>query len=220
MSGTLRQARILSSETDNTIKQEQNTNVNIKISKPQPRPSTVPLYPEVPPASTANNINFTPPHQPQEFCQAGEVSPTMTQKFPSVSAATNQIHERGIADLGAEMVLGEGPQPALDTLEKKNKFLELLVEMYSENPLKINSYVVCKSKTLMDMIKLLTECEKVEIMLDDSDVGCGCSATNSKIMKVDKIIVTKDNKSEDLKYSYNDIYIEFVKYGISLKLVA
>lgn len=216
MSGTLRQARILSSETDNTIKQEQNTNVNIKISKPQnpvasvtSRPSTAPLYPEVPPASM-NNINFTAPHQPQEFCQAGEPSHTMTQTFPSVSTVNNQIHERGIADLGAE----------LDTLEKKNKFLELLVEMYSENPLKINSYVVCKSKTLMDMIKLLTECDKVEIMLDDSDVGCGCSATNSKIMKVDKIIVTKDNKSEDLKYSYNDIYIEFVKYGISLKLVA
>ena len=106
------------------------------------RPSTVPLYPVVPPMS--NKINFTPPSQPREFCQAGEVSLTMTQTFPSTFPANNLIHDRGIADLGAE----------LDTLEKKNEF-----------------------------------------------------------------IVTKDNKSEDLKYSYNDIYIEFVKYGISLKLV-
>ena len=92
--------------------------------------------------------------------------------------------------------------------------------MYSENPLKINSYVVCKSKALMDMIKLLTEADKVEILIDDSEVGCGCSSTNPKIMKIDKIIVTKDNKSEELKYCYNDIYTEFIKYGISLKLVA
>ena len=51
---TLRAARILSSETDNTIKQEQN--VNIKITqKPQQKPSTVP--PMNP------NINFTPMDQ-------------------------------------------------------------------------------------------------------------------------------------------------------------
>ena len=222
MANTLRQARILSSETDNTIKQEQNTNVNIKISKPQQqqarpiasvtsRPSTVPLYPEVPPssASSLNNINFTPQNQPQEFCQAGEISHMQTPTFPSTLAANNQIHERGISDIGAD----------LETLEKKNKFLEMIVAMYERNPIKINSYVVCESKLLMDMIKLLTEADKVEIVIDDSDVGCGCSSTNSKFIKVDKILVYKNNKSEDLKYGYNEIYTQFIRYGISLKLV-
>ena len=64
---TLKQARILSSETDNTIKQEQNTNVNINI-KPstKSRPQTVPLYPNVPPLNP--NVNFTQANQPMDTC--------------------------------------------------------------------------------------------------------------------------------------------------------
>ena len=214
MANTLRQARILSSETDNTIKQEQNTNVNIKISKPQQqqaRPSTVPLYPEVPPssgrafASSLNNINFTPQNQ-----DTGEISHMQTPTFPSTLAVNNQIHERGISDIGAD----------LETLEKKNKFLEMIVAMYERNPIKINSYVVCESKLLMDMIKLLTEADKVEIVIDESEIGCGCSSTNSKFIKVDKILVYKNKTNgEDFKYGYNEIYTQFVRYGISLKLV-
>ena len=104
----------------------------------------------------------------------------------------------------------------IEDLTVKNKFLELLVEMYSENPLKINSYVVCKSSLLMNMIKLLTDCDKVDFVIEDDEPGC-CLGTTSKFIKIDKIIVTKDGKSEELKYCYNNIYTEFVKYSISLK---
>ena len=128
--------------------------------------------------------------------------------YPSVTPTSSNYQERGITDLGVE----------LDSLEKKNSFLEMLVEMYETNPLKINSYVVCKSSLLINMIKLLTECEKVDLVIDDSDVGCGCSASSAKILKIDKILVTKDDKTEELKYCYNNIYTEFIKYGISLKL--
>ena len=55
----LRQARILSSETDNTIKQEQNTNVNIKISKPQ-HSQSAPFYPEAQP------VNFIQANKPSQ----------------------------------------------------------------------------------------------------------------------------------------------------------
>ena len=220
---TLRQARILSSETDNTIKQEQNTNVNIKITpkqqqpqqsfRPQgeqPRPQTVPLYPNVQPLNP--NVNFT--QQPNQLGTplAGQgLHSQMTPEssvYPSITPTSSNYQERGITDLGVE----------LDSLEKKNSFLEMLVEMYETNPLKINSYVVCKSSLLINMIKLLTECEKVDLVIDDSDVGCGCSASSAKILKIDKILVTKDDKTEELKYCYNNIYTEFIKYGISLKL--
>ena len=192
MSNTLRQARILSSENDASVKQEQSTNVNIKItpnkSTPQvmgaqPPPAQV-TYPQVSP------VNFT--------------SQTTASAFPSVQATS-----RGIADLGTE----------LDSLEKKNKFLEMLVAMYETNPLKINSYVVCDSKLLMNMIKLLTDADKIELVLDESDVGCGCSGANSKFIKIDKILVYKNNKAEDLKYGYNEIYTQFIRYGVSLKIV-
>ena len=86
---TLKQARILSSETDNTIKQDQQTNVNIKITPPktQPRPQTVPLYPNVQPWSKAPgsidplnpNVNFTQANQPRDSQQVGQ---TMGSKNP------------------------------------------------------------------------------------------------------------------------------------------
>ncbi len=221
----LRQARILSSETDNTIKQEQNTNVNIKITpqNKQQRPNTVPLYPPVQPLDP--NVNFTQANPQMGFQEVGIVSDSqMNTQCPASSMMNNQnsqsqfqpptnnnfplTRDRGIADLSIN----------IDELEKKNQFLEMLVEMYETNPLKINSYVVCKSSLLMNMIKLLTECDKVDLVIDDSDIGCGCSASSTKILKIDKILISIDDKTEEFKYKYNDIYTQFVKYGISLKL--
>lgn len=229
MANTLRQARILSSETDtnNTIKQEQNTNVNINIKPPQRCPSraqSIPLYPNVQPLN--QNVNFTKASQPTESPNVGQtmytelrskdfVPPMMTQEEsqspsqPPINKPFRLAQDQGLIDLSLE----------LDSLEKKNKFLEMIVQMYELNPLKINSYLVCNSKLLMDMIKLLTDCDKVELVIDDSDVGCGCSASSSKFIKVAKILITKDGKTEDMKYAYNDIYSTFIKYGISLKIV-
>ena len=241
MSGVLHQARILSSETDNTIKQQQETNVNINIKPPQrcqSRAQSIPLYPNPQPWSKAPgsidplnpNVNFTKANHPNssvtEEVIAQQVGQTMyiptrpsvgtlsleqssqSQSQPPIDKAFPLIQERGMVDLSAE----------IEDIEKKNQFLELVIEMYETNPLKINSYVVCKSSLLMNMIKLLTECEKVDLVIDDSDVGCGCGASSAKILKIDKILVTKDGKTEELKYCYNNIYTEFIKYGISLKL--
>ncbi|KAK8839237.1 hypothetical protein M9Y10_015838 [Tritrichomonas musculus] len=217
----LRQARILSSETDNTIKQEQNTNVNIKITPPnKQRSQTVPLYPSVQPLNP--NVNFTQANQPMDIptglaqrdtSAVGQTlySPTTTEdsNYPSVHPTNKGFQDRAIADLTNE----------IDELDKKNKFLEMLVAMYESNPLKINSYVVCESKLLMNMIKLLTDCDKVDLVLDD-DITCGgCTAHSDKLIYISKILVSKDGQTEEFKYKYNRIYTEFLKYGISLKMV-
>lgn len=213
---TLRQARILSSETDNTIKQEQNTNVNINIKPNSQRSQSIPQYPTVEPLS--NNINFTPASPPMEFHQGGQnidataIPNQVKSQYLSQHPTNNQcpiVTDRGIADLGNE----------LDELDKRNKFLEMLVEMYENNPLRINSYVVCDSRLLMDMIKLLTDCDKVDIVLND-DIGCGgCCANSDKLMYVSKILITVNGNTQDLKYCCNDIYSQFIKYGVSLKMV-
>ena len=188
MSSLLNKARILSSENDASVKQSQETNVEIKIKQPNHQQSCA--RQSIP---QNQNANFTLPDQNSPY---------------QYQLPTNNIaQERGITDLGNE----------LETLEQKNKFLEMIVEMYSENPLKINSYVICKSSLLMNMIKLLTNCDKVDIVLDDDEVGCGCGTSTSKLLKIDKILVTKDDKTEELKYCYNNIYTEFIKYAISLK---
>ena len=200
MSNTLRQARILSSENDSSVKQEQNTNIEIKVT---PNKSIPPVaYPQIP-----NNVNFTmpPPTMPTQTMPAQTTQPQYASQY---TPPTNNItRDCGLADLGNE----------LDTLEQKNRFLEMLVEMYADNPLRINSYVVCKSTLLMNMIKLLTGCDKVDFVLEDDEPGC-CAVSVSKFIKIDKILITKDGKSEELKYAYNNVYTEFIKYGISLKI--
>ncbi len=208
----LRQARILSSETDNTIKQEQNTNVNIKITPPNKNrnESAPPFYPSVQPLNP--NVNFTQANQPMDTSAVGQTlySPTTTEdsNYPSVHPTNKGFQDRAIADLTNE----------IDELDKKNKFLEMLVAMYESNPLKINSYVVCESKLLMNMIKLLTDCDKVDLVLDD-DITCGgCTAHSDKLIYISKILVSKDGQTEEFKYKYNRIYTEFIKYGISLKM--
>ena len=188
MSSIMNKARILSSENDASVKQSQETNIEIKLA---PQRGSAVAYPQIP---QPQNVNFTMPTPQEGFA---------SQYIPQTNSVAQ---ERGFADLGNE----------LDTLEKKNKFLELLVGMYENNPLKVNSYVVCKSTLLMDMIKLLTDCDKVDLVIEDEEPGC-CVASVAKLIKIDKILITKDGKSEELKYCYNHVYTEFVKYAISLK---
>ena len=193
---TLSKARILSSESDASVKQEQNTNINIKIQPKNQRPIQPVDYPSVQPLPQSSQAtNFT--------------IPQMSGTSQSIPQTNNLIRDRGIIDLGNE----------LDELEIKNKFLEMIIEMYENNPLRINSYLICKSDLLMNMIKLLTQADKVELVIDECEASCGCISSNTKeLMKISKILITKDNKTEEFKYCYNNIYSQFIKYGISLKL--
>ena len=166
MSGTLRQARILSSEAksknNTSISQEQNTNIQI-------------TYPNIPQLNASKTVS----------------------RSNSLSDLKNYNQ--------------------LDSLEQKNKFLEMLVSVYEDNPLKVNAYLVCNTTSLMNMIKLLTDADKVELVLDE-DIACNSCCSSDKLIYISKILITKNNKTEDMKYAYNDIYSQFIKYGISLKI--
>ncbi len=99
----------------------------------------------------------------------------------------------------------------------KNKFLETLLSIYELNPLRVNNYLVCHSNSLMELIKILTHADKVELIIDE-DSGCTGCVSKNKYLEIQRILVTKDGKSNDLKYGYNDVYAQLVRYGISLKL--
>ena len=106
---TLNKARILSSENDASVKQEQNTNINIKI-RPPLKTASVPMSSNRP-SLNSSSVNFTQPKK------ANNVSPmTITssiyQSQPQIDKQLEMIQERGIVDIGNE----------LDELETKNKF--------------------------------------------------------------------------------------------------
>ena len=167
-------ARILSSESDASIrvKQDQNTNITLKVEAAHPHAAQL--------AETA--VHFPAP-----------------EEIPQAAA------ERDI-DLTVDIA----------QKEKQIEILELLLNIYENNPLIVNSLVICKAHDLMQLIKLITDAEKVEIMLD-ADKTCSCSS--SKFTYIESIFVTKDGKTVDFKFGFNDKYTLLIKHAISLKVV-
>ena len=202
---TLRAARILSSETDNTIKQEQNVDVKISVQQqPQKQDSQQqPVQTHIPQQTSYANISA----QPSGFTLQ---APPADSLYPSVAPTSNlsQVDTAGLENEIAELTV-------------KNKFLELLLAAYQTNPLKINSYIIVNHKLLIEMIKLLTGADRVDLILaDDVAVNCSCCADpdHDEIIYVSKILITMNGKTEELKYSRNDVSSQFVKFGISLKM--
>lgn len=104
-----------------------------------------------------------------------------------------------------------------NSLEIRNKFLETLLSIYELNPLRINNYLVCHYNSLMELIKILTQADKVELVIDEDSSCTGC-ISNTKYMNIQRILVTKDDKTLDLKIGYNETYAQLIRYGISLKM--
>lgn len=206
MSNVLRKARILSSENDASVKQSQETNVEIKIkpsnSQPVGQPISQPVYyPNVPQMnSQSRDVNFTIPEENSQY----QFQPP-TSKAPAGAGLP--------ATIVRDILLGN----EIEDLTVKNKFLETLLSIYELNPLRVNNYLVCHSNSLMELIKILTHADKVELIIDE-DSGCTGCVSKNKYLEIQRILVTKDGKSNDLKYGYNDVYAQLVRYGISLKL--
>ena len=216
MAAALRAGRILSSDENNSIQQTQETNVNIKVQQhpsikntnDQPQNSGGITYQASYPTIHPNNIapNFTVP---------GPIDPNNAYTAPPMDASSFQsvqpINNQSVDDL----------ENKIDELSHKNEFLELLLSIYKNNPLKINAVVIADNKLFMKMVKLLSGAEKVELVLDENvSCECGCSATASELIYVSKILITVAGKTEDLKYCRNDVYSTFIKHNISTKIVS
>ena len=187
---TLGRAKILTSENDASV--SQNTNINIRIAKST---GNIPQQP----------VNFTTPACNTKFPtnQCAVQEQDMGQNS-STNSMSNSEHRNALVDFANE-------------LEEKRRMLELLLSIYEDNPLRINNYLVCNSKTLMELIKNMTYADKVELLVDE-DSGCTGCVSNAKYMHIEKILITKDGVSTELKHTYNNIYTELIRHGISLKL--
>ena len=216
---TLRGARILSSANDASVKNEQNTNINIKFKQTQQPNNNTPInyrealrpgdYPTVSPYTQIpqnQNVNFTQEASPYPSVQGIPQPETISKDIPECYTKETIPHSPNFESI-------------IEQKRKENEFLKLLLQIYQEQPLIINSYVICKSSTLMDIIKLLTDCDKVDLVLNE-DIACGGCSDNSKLIYISKILITKDDKTTELKYCYNEAYSKLVANGISLKIVS
>lgn len=212
--------RILSSENDASVKvqQDQNTNITLKLepSQPnlkdqagQPLTQSQPIY--TPPGFIPGTTQPAPmpgqelPAYPQPMA-VGPLPSQQVQYNPSAYAAVDPTQV-----LTREIDLTEN----LADKDHQIEVLEILLDAYENNPLIINKLVVCQYSKLMDIIKILTQAEKVEFTLDE-DKSCTCCS--SKYVYISKILVTKDGKTNDFKYAFNEMYSLLQKHGISLKI--
>lgn len=157
--------------------------------------------------STNINIKIQPKQPSHQRQESINFTPTeMTSLSQSTQPTNNLVHERGISDLGND----------ISSLDTKNRFLEILLSIYETNPIKVNDLLICHSQTLMELIKLLTNADKVELIVND-DSGCTSCLSITKYLLIDRILVYSNNESFDLKYQFNNVYTELLRHNISLK---
>ena len=212
--------RILSSENDASVKvqQDQNTNITLKLEH---TPSQADLK------DAAPQINTSPPYAPPGFTPGAQIPTPLAQEqytagaYPSVSAVptVNPMSTAGDVNyppfMGAVQTRDIDLTADIEDKDRQIEVLESLLSCYENNPLIINKFVVCQYETLMNIIKVLTNAEKVEFSLDE-DKSCTCC--NSKYIYISKIFVTKDGKTQEFKHAFNEKYSLLQRHGISLKI--
>ena len=98
-----------------------------------------------------------------------------------------------------------------------NEALKIIIQMFKDNPLFVNSLLLTDDTKLAQLIKLLTSADEVNI--DCDDIGSGCTCGPQTYRKVNAIYVIKDGQTKNLKYDYPDIMKELKELGINVKLV-
>ena len=107
-------------------------------------------------------------------------------------------------------------EESLKALQNECDVLKLIIDMWKNNPLIYQGYIIADDTTLMKFVQLLTSADDVQI--DAEDVGEGCISKKT-YRKVHAIYVIKDGQTKNLKYDYPQVMKSLREYSISTKLV-
>lgn len=235
MSSLLRAGRILSSDENNSVKQEQKVDVNIKVqSNPKQDTSQSPTCANSVPHCGTQNQHLNQ-HNGISAQHSVPLYPTINQGISAHPSAANftipvmeELHPSQFQSVQASQQIPDiiDHQELLNEIEDlkvKNQFLELLLSAHENNPLKINNLLIVNHRILIEMVKLLCGAQRVDLVLnEDITANCGCCGTNDsehdELIYISRILVTKDDKTSDLKICYNEVFSQFIKWGISLKI--
>ena len=96
--------------------------------------------------------------------------------------------------------------------------LSIMLNLVEHNPLIVNKYIISPKDILINLIQLLTEADKVEIIMAVEDVECGCtSSSKNNFSVIDKIYVNKDGNTSILKYGFAECLQVLETHRISTK---
>ena len=95
--------------------------------------------------------------------------------------------------------------------------LALIVDLYQNNPLMINKLIIPNEEELMRLLFLLTGAEQIELIKYDPEVSCSCK--NNKFIRIQKIMVKKNDNTYNFKYSFPNVIQLLDNRNISWKYV-
>ena len=94
--------------------------------------------------------------------------------------------------------------------------LSLILDVYENNPLIINKYIISKEDELTRLLFLLTGADSIEVVKDEPDIGC-CKF-NDKFNHINKILIHKDDNTYNFKYSFPNVVNLLENRRISWKI--
>ena len=156
-----------------------------------------------------NDLNSTPKSVRKAVIDGEELSDVVVidplpnndvKQEAKIKCESSNVKTREIAN---EIDIKEDYEQLLKVVKTKDAItqaLSIMLNLVEHNPLIVNKYIISPKDILINLIQLLTEADKVEIIMN-VDVDCGCSS-NNKYSIIDKIYVSKDGSTSILKYGF------------------
>lgn len=146
----------------------------------------------------------------------GETTKTETHvsKFPDIES-TNPYKSLQTRDLASVDTDVKELESIISEKDNVIKAQAIIIDMFQNNPLIINKYIIASIETLSELIKLLTGAETVEI--EFADLECTCKEPKYAIIK--KIFLTVKGEIYSIELCPSVMRL-FENYKISLSFVA
>ena len=172
-----------------------------------------------------NDLNATPKSVRKAVVDGEELSdvvivePSVTnedvKQEAKIKCESQSVKTREIANEEDMKADYEQLLKVVKTKDAITQALSIMLNLVEHNPLIVNKYIISPKDILINLIQLLTEADKVEIIMN-VDVDCGCSS-NNKYSIIDKIYVSKDGSTSILKYNYAEALQILEMHKISTK---
>ena len=137
-----------------------------------------------------------------------------SQETPLNDNLEPQFQERSIET--AEQGLDE-LQKLLKDKDNLIEALSLILDIYENNPLVVNKFIVAQEEELSRLLFLLTGAEQIEMIKLDKDVGCCVKV--EKFTYIQKIMIKKNGNTYNFKYSFPNVCQLLENRKITWKLV-
>ena len=139
-------------------------------------------------------------------------------KIKCESSNVSQMKTREIANEEDMKADYEQLLKVVKTKDAITQALSIMLNLIEHNPLIVNKYIISPKDILINLIQLLTEADKVDIIMAVEDVECGCtSSSKNNYSVIDKIYVSKDGNTSILKYGFAEALQILETHRISTK---